>query len=127
MDNIALDYYGTEINFHKLVELMDQYARGFLEDGITSKDVFTIACLSTLENVISFLSLNKLQIIRNNPDFYLLKSDMDLYTSQKGSNILILFDGYAPRLLENILNSKLKKIYLVNLTDFLPDWNKNIF
>ena len=123
----ALDYYGFKIKYNELPKYVEYYMKGILELGISKNEIITICLPNTVENILIILALNKLQIISNNVFLAQLIDDFNKYTTEKNSYILITLDGYLQFFSHYFENSKIKKIIVVSLNDFLPDFNKNLF
>ena len=123
----ALDYYGFKITYNELPIYVEYYMKGILELGISNNDIITICLPYTIENILLILALNKLQIVSNNVFLEQLINDFDKYTIEKNSDILITLDGYLQYFSHNFKNTKIKKIIIVSLNDFLPDYNKQLF
>ena len=123
----ALDYFGFKIKYKELPIYVENYMKGLLELGINENDIVTVCLPNTIEVVLITLALNKLQIISNNVFLVQLIDDFEEFTTNKNSNILITLDGYLQYFYKQLENSKIKKIVIVSLKDFLPENKKYLF
>ena len=95
-DVVAIDYFGKEITYGELPELVRQYANGFKALGIREGDVITMCHAVSAENILSLLALNTIGAISNNPNFLFLRHDTKRYTLEKKSETLVILDYYFP-------------------------------
>ena len=63
--DIAICYFGTKITYKKLLKKINVIANSFLEYGVKSVDIVTIAIPNTPENVIYLYALNKIGVVAN--------------------------------------------------------------
>lgn len=127
LDVPALDYYGTTITYGELPEKVNEYICGLRSLGITGQDVVTLCLPVSIENMLMLLALNCMGVIANNVNYLFLKSDFALYTSQKGSNTLVILDAYLPDIIDNLEGSGVSRVIVTNLLDYLPESNRHIF
>lgn len=127
LDIAALDYYGYRITYGELPDKVNEYVCGFKSVGISSSSVVTLCLPVSIENMLSLLALCCIGAISNNVNFLFLKSNLDLYTHQKGSDTLIILDAYLPFVIDDIEKSHIKNIIVTSLNDYLPEWNKQMF
>ena len=123
----ALDYFGFKIKYEELPIYVESYMKGLLEIGIHENDIITVCLPNTVEVILITLALNKLQIISNNVFLVQLIDDLEEYTANKNSNILITLDGYLQYFYKQLENSKIEKIITVSLKDFLPEKKQYLF
>lgn len=127
LDVPALDYYGTQITYGELPDRVNEYICGFKQLGIKEGDVVTICLPVSIENVLTVFALDIMGAIANNVNYLFLKSDFDEYTRQKKSNVLITADVYLPFFVDSLEESKMKKVILMNLKDYLTEENAHVF
>lgn len=127
LDGAAFDYYGNVITYRELPDLVKQYYWGLRSLGVTENSIVTLCLPVSIENMATLFALNCLGAIANNVNYLFLKSDFDLYTTQKNSDTLIIFEGFLPEVVDYIEDSKIKNVIITNLTDYLPEENKHIF
>ena len=63
--NIAINYYGTKINYENLFDYIDLCSEKFLMLGVKKYDIVTIISANIPEAIISFLALNKIGAVAN--------------------------------------------------------------
>lgn len=119
----ALDYYGTTITYGELPDRVNEYICGFKKLGIKEGDVVTICLPVSIENVLIILAFDVMGVIANNVNYLFLKSDFDLYTRQKNSKVLITSDVYLPFFIDSLEESKISKVFMMNLKDYLGEDN----
>lgn len=123
----AFDYYGTTITYGELPERVNEYVCGFRSLGITEQSVVTLCLPVSIENMLSLFALNCMGAISNNVNFLFLKSDFDLYTTQKNSDTLIILDAYLPFVVDYLEESRIRNVIVTSLDYYLPDNQRHIF
>lgn len=127
LDTPAFDYYGTTITYRELPDRVNEYVCGFRALGITDKDVVTLCLAVGIENMLTLFALGCMGTISNNVNYLFLKSDVELYTKQKGSETLMILDAYLPFVIDYLEDSGIKNVIITSLSDYLPENNKHIF
>ena len=127
LDGDAFDYFGTRITYGELPALREAYARGLKLAGVKEGDVVTLCMPVSIENLMLLFACNLLKAVSNNVNFLFLKDDFNLYTQDKGSEIIVTLDAFLPYFTEHLAESSIKKVILMNLDDFLPAEKKGMF
>lgn len=127
LDTPAFDYYGTTITYRELPGKVNEYVCGFRALGITDDDVVTLCLPVSIENMLTLLALGCMGTISNNVNYLFLKSDVELYTKDKGSKTLMILDAYLPFVIDYLEDSGIKNVIVTSLSDYLPENNKHIF
>ncbi len=127
LENPAFDYYGTTITYGDLPNKVNEYVCGFRSLGLTDKDVVTLCLPVSVENMLSLFALGCIGAISNNVNYLFLKSDVELYTKEKGSKTLMILDAYLPFVVDYLEDSGIENVIITSLSDYLPESNKHIF
>lgn len=127
LDAPAFDYYGTTITYRELPDRVNEYICGFRALGITEKDIVTLCLPVSIENMLTLFALNCMGTISNSVNYLFLKSDVELYTKDKGSKILMILDAYLPFIVDYLEDSGIENVIITSLSDYLPENNKYIF
>ena len=127
LDIPVFDYYGTIITYRELPDKVNEYVCGFRSLGITDKDIVTLCLPVSVENMLALLALNCIGAISNSVNYLFLKSDVALYTKEKGSKTLVILDAYLPFVIDYIEDSGIENVIITSLSDYLPEENKHIF
>lgn len=127
LDTPAFDYYGTVITYGDLPEKVNEYVCGLRAVGVTEKSVVTLCLPVSIENMLLLLALNYMGTIANNVNYLFLKSDLDLYTQQKGSDTLIILDAFLPEIVDSLESCQIKNVIITSLLDYLPVDNQHVF
>ncbi len=123
----AFDYFGYQLTYGELPDVVNEYICGFKVLGITSSDVVTLSLPVSIENMMSVLALNCMGTISNNVNFLFLKSDFNRYTSEKGSKTLIILDAYLPSVIDGLEESDVETVIVTSLFDYLPKEKQYLF
>lgn len=127
LDAPAFHYYGTTITYRELPDRVNEYVCGFRSLGITEKDIVTLCLPVSIENMLTLFALNCMGTISNGVNYLFLKSDVSLYTKDKGSKTLMILDAYLPFIVDSLEDSGIKNVIITSLSDYLPENNKHIF
>ena len=115
----AFDYYGYQITYGELPERVNEYVCGFRSIGITSEDVVTLCLPVSVENMLTLLALDCIGTISNNVNYLFLKSNLSLYTKEKGSDTLMILDAYLPSVIDQIEEAGIKRVIVMSLFYYL--------
>lgn len=126
-DTPAFDYYGTTITYRELPDKVNEYVCGFRALGISEKDIVTLCLPVSIENMLTLFALNCIGSISNSVNYLFLKSDVALYTKEKGSKTLMILDAYLPFVIDSLKDSAIENVIITSLSDYLPENNKHIF
>lgn len=120
VNRYALDYYGNKIKYSEFLNKIDDCAKSLYSNGIRVGDVVTICVPNTLEGVIAFFAINKLGAIVN--FIHPSSSENEIKTSLKETDcsILILVDSNYYKVKNIIKSTQVKRVVLVNITNFMP-------
>lgn len=127
LEGEAIDYFGTKITYGELPALREAYARGLKLAGVKEGDVVTLCMPVSVENLMLLFACNLIKAVSNNVNFLFLKEDFQLYTQDKGSEIIVTLDAFLPYFTKHLENSSIKKVILMSLDDFLPPEKKGMF
>ncbi len=123
----AMDYYGRTITYGELPECVNEYICGFRKLGITAGKVVTLCLPVSIENLLSLFALDCIGAVANSVNILFLKSDVNLYTTEKGSDVLIILDAYLPKIVDSLKNSGIREVIVTSLSDYLPEDNRHVF
>lgn len=127
LDGDAFDYFGRTIKYRELPAMRDAYARALKLAGVQEGDVVTLCMPVCIENLMLLFACNFVNAISNNVNFLFLKSDFDLYTSDKNSKIIVTMDAFLPYFVDHLENSSVEKVIVMSLDDYLPEDKKGMF
>ena len=91
-ENIALDYYGTEISYGKLIDNIDKYAASFSEMGISKGDKVSFITVSIPESIYAIYGLNKIGAVCNFIDIRTDSSHIIEYILKARSKAIVMLD-----------------------------------
>ena len=127
LDGPAFDYFGRVITYGELPALREAYARGLKLAGVKEGDVVTLCMPVSVENLMMLFAVNLVKAISNNVNFLFLKNDFELYTKDKGSEVIVTLDAFLPYFVDHLADSGVKKVIVMNLDDYLPEDKKGMF
>lgn len=123
-NNICLDYYGRKVRYRELLNRIDICAKGLYNYGIREKDVVTLCLPNTLEGIASFFAISKVGAIAN--FIHPASSENEIMTSinDMDSKVIIAIDSNYWKIENVIKKTKIKKVILVSLNNYMPWRNK---
>lgn len=109
---------GSSIDYKTFFEMIDVYAKAFLEIGIKNGDMVTICSAGTLDTMLYFGSLNRIGAIVQfvNPNY--LKVNGKKYIDDTNTKLLICMDRFYPLLKKELENTNIKKILLSSMSEY---------
>ena len=121
----AMEYFENQYTFKQCDELIDVYAKAFLE-MLPDKNRSVTFCVPTLPStIIAFYALNKIGVRANFVSHTVLPTNPKEYLEDTDTEILILFDGFFKAVASSIKKVKLKKVIIISLSDdveTIPDY-----
>ncbi|MCR5541993.1 MAG: acyl--CoA ligase [Ruminococcus sp.] len=127
LEGAAFDYFGRVITYGELPALREAYARGLKLAGVKEGDVVTLCMPVSIENLMLMFAVNLVKAISNNVNFLFLKNDFELYTKDKGSEVIVTLDAFLPYFVDHLADSGVRKVIVMNLDDYLPEDKKGMF
>ena len=119
-DQYCLDYYNRKMRYNELLDRIDECAKGLYDYGVRKGDVVTVCLPNTLEGVVSFFAINKIGAVVNFIHPASSENEIRDSLNEMDSKVLIVIDNNYFKL-ENILKqTKLKKVILVSLDNYMP-------
>ncbi|MCL1919251.1 MAG: acyl--CoA ligase [Peptococcaceae bacterium] len=116
-DSPAMEYFGNQLTYKQMDELIDVYARAFLK-MMPDKTKSVTCCLPALPvAAYAFYALNKIGVKLNVVSHTVLPSDPKRYLEENDTEILILFDGFFPAVSAAIEKTNLNTIIVVSAAD----------
>ena len=88
----AIDYFGKNISYHHLKELVDKCARSLQYEGIEENDVVTICMPNVPEALIAFFAINKVGAIANMIHPLSGEEEISYYLTSTNSKMLFMID-----------------------------------
>lgn len=123
-DNTAVEYLGTKYSYKKLLAMVERFASGLTQLGITKTDRIMMYIPNSIQLVLSWLSAQRLGaiIIPITPIYTV--PDLKYVANDTQSKIIICSDrnfGYVKQI---ISESSIEKVIVTNVVDMLPLWKK---
>ena len=127
LDVPALEYFGNQIPYGQLPQLVDTYSRGFKKMGVKYNDIVTMSLPVSNEYILSLFATANMGVISNNVNFLFLRNGLKTYTTMKDSDTLMILDVYLPYIAKQLKNTNIKNVILTSLEDYLPEDRKDEF
>ncbi|MBE5806566.1 MAG: acyl--CoA ligase [Clostridiales bacterium] len=120
----CLDYYGRKVKYNELLKLIDDCAKGLYEYGVRKGNVVTLCLPNTLEGVIAFFAINKIGAIVNFIHPSSGENEIKASVNEMDSKIIFVIDSNYSKIESIINDTKIEKVILVSLTDYMSFINK---
>ena len=118
--DLALEYFGSKINYDKLFYYIERTACSLEELGVKPGDFVTIAAAGMPETVYSFYALSKIGGIANMISPFFDHDDLIKRINECGSDILIVMDSFYANMKDAIKKSRIKKVIVI------PTFNSSV-
>ena len=109
---------GSSIKYKTFFEMINVYAKAFMEIGIQNNDTVSICTSGTLDTMLNFSALNRIgatvQFV--NPNY--LKANGKKYINDTNTKLLICMDRFYPMLKEELEKTNIKKIMISSLSEY---------
>ena len=120
LDEKAIEYFGTNISYGKLLKSIDEVAKSLEEYGVKKGDFVTICSTTTPEVVYIFYALSKIGAVANVISPFYTPEELNGRINECDSKLIIMVDKFLPKF-KNILNKESNKNIIV-----LPMMNSSI-
>lgn len=120
LDAIALDYFGKETTYRKLITLIDQCANAFAALGVQRGDVVSFCNPTTPEIYFAFYALNKIGAVVNMIDPRTNTSRIESFILGTHSKIVFYIDIAYPKIKDTLARGEIEKAICISAADSLP-------
>lgn len=119
-NNIAIDYYGTKINYTDFFKEIDKCARAFRSQGIRRGDVVTILSANIPEALYSIYALNKIGAVANM--IHPLSAENEIKEAlQRYSTVMLVAMDITYSKVKNIIDeTEVYKTIIISAKDSMP-------
>ena len=109
---------GSSIDYKTFFEMINVYAKAFIEIGVQNGDMVSICSAGTLDTMLYFAALNRIGAIAHfvNPNY--LKANAKKYIDDTNTKLLICVDRLYPVLKEELEKTNIKKILLSSMSEY---------
>lgn len=115
----ALTYYNNKISYKTLLSNIDKTAKAFVNMGVQSGDVVTVAMPFTPETVYSIYALNKIGAVVNMVDPRVPGLKLKNYITGASSKYVVAIDKIYPKMNQILDDCDLEKVVFVSAYDSL--------
>ncbi len=109
---IAIEYFGSKVNFENLIKNIDIVAKSLEEYGIKKGDFVTICSTTTPEVVYLFYAISKMGAIANVISPFYSSDELISRINECDSKLVIMVDKFFPKF-KDVLNKETKKNVVV--------------
>lgn len=113
MSDLALEFFGSKINYTQFFQKVNSTAKAFEEYGIKKGDFVTICAAGIPETVYSFYALSKIGAIANMIAPYFDKNDLVERINDCSSDVLIVMDTFYDEIKDSIKKSRIKNVIVL--------------
>lgn len=115
----ALTYYNNKISYKTLLSNIDKTAKAFVNMGVQSGDVVTVAMPFTPETVYAIYALNKIGAVVNMVDPRVPGLKLKNYITGASSKYVVAIDMIYPKMNQILDDCDLEKVVFVSAYDSL--------
>lgn len=126
-NNIALSYFGTEINYKDYKELVDKFAHALQLSGIHKGDRVIIMAVNCPQAVISIYGTMKAGAIPIPLNPLYTAKELEYFFKDLEPRIVVTPDNFYDNVLEaSKVTPQIEKIISTNVSDYFPPLKKNL-
>lgn len=123
-DNIAIEYFGTEITYKDFIIEIDRCAKAFKMQGVRKGDVISIISANTPEALISFYALNKLGAVVNFLHPLLSENEIKQALVSYSTVMVVALDICYSKLKNILEDTEVYKTIVISPKDSMPIYLK---
>ena len=112
-NQVALDFFKSNITFGKLDKKIDAVAKSLEEYGIKKGDFVTIVSAGIPETVYSFYALSKIGAVANMMAYYFDEKGMIERINDCESDLLLVMDTFYPQVKKIVKQSRIKNVIVI--------------
>jgi long-chain acyl-CoA synthetase len=126
-ENEAILFYGKSISYAKLDELSNRFGNVLKGFGVKPGDRVAIMLPNTPHCVIAYYAILKIGgvVVQTNPLY--VEREIEHQLKDSGSEIMVALDLFYPRIKAVMGRTRLKRIIICRVTDFLPPLLKLLY
>lgn len=113
LNALAIEFFGTKINYKALIKNIDKTAQSFKTLGIQNGDYITICSAGIPEIIYSLYAVSKTGAVANCMSPYFDANQMAERINECNSKVLIVMDKFYPLIRKAIKNSTIEKVIIV--------------
>ncbi|MEN1967508.1 long-chain fatty acid--CoA ligase [Lentibacillus sp. N15] len=116
-DHKAIHFYGNEITYHRLGELVNAFTAALQEAGINKGDRVAIMLPNCPQYVISYFGILQAGGIVTQINPMLVGKELEYILTDSGVKTVVVYEPLLPALNEVMDNTAVKRVIKVNLED----------
>ena len=116
----ALTFLGRTISYAALVDSVDRFARALYDLGVRKGDRVALILPNCPQNVIAFFAVLRIGavVVQHNPLY--TPPELHHQLADSGAGVAIVYDGAYGRLVEAQPGTKVERVIVTSLADYLP-------
>ena len=115
-NNIAIEYYNTQISYVEFVNKIKKCARSLKRIGVEEDDRVTICMPNTPEAVIMFYAINMVGAVANMIHPLSSENEINFYLNKAKSKVILTIDLCYPKVMNAIKDTKVKHVVVSSAT-----------
>ena len=117
---VALEYFGQEITYSKLVSMIHEAARALKALGVSENDVVTICAPNMPQSIVMFYAINMVGAVANMIHPLSAENEILNYLTISNSTFVFSIDIACDKLLNIIDKTRVKKIVVMTANGNMP-------
>ena len=110
--------------YAEILKKIDDCAKGLYDCGVRKGDVVTLCLPNTLEGIVSFFAINKIGAIVNFIHPASGENEIKNSVNAMDSRVIIAIDSNYSKIESIVKDTKIQKVILVSINDYMPFINK---
>lgn len=115
-NNIAIEYYNTEITYVEFINRIKKCARSLKRIGVKENDRVTICMPNTPEAVVMFYAINMVGAVANMIHPLSSENEINFYLNKAKSKVILTIDLCYPKVMNAIKGTNVKHVIVSSAT-----------
>ncbi len=124
LDRVALNYYGTNINYREFFDHISNVASALERPGVKAGDIVTVCMINSPETIYLLFALNKIGAVANMVYGGSSPEELRKYIVDTKSSVVFTLDMFQDRILESIHDTLVKTVVVASMTQSMSMTNR---
>ena len=116
-NNVAFEYYGTEVTYKELRERIKETAASLVAMGVKKGDIITVCTPNVPQGVVMFYAANYIGAIASMVHPLSSESEIEYYVNDTKSKIILTLDLFYEKVSAAVVNTNIEKIVVVSVSE----------
>ena len=116
-NNVAFEYYGTEVTYKELRERIKETAASLVALGVKKGDIITVCTPNVPQGVIMFYAANYIGAVASMIHPLSSETEIEYYVNDTKSRVILTLDLFYQKVASATVNTNIEKIVVVSVSE----------